>query len=371
MARDNAAAHAPRRRTGRRIALTAAVAVLVAGAGAGAMALSAHGHASDPKPAAAPSARTVAIVRTDLSDSRSVTGTLGFGGGSPVKGAGKGLVTRLPEPGTTVARGKPLYWVDDRPVMVFFGDTPVFRELAKPGVTGRDVTVLAENLQALGYDTGPVRQHADGAELTPALAAALKRWQRDTGQQATGTLGIGQVAVLPGEVRVSAVKAQLGDEAAAGELLTVTPVAKVVSVKMDAADAEPVRKGDRVTITLPSTKTVPGKVTAVGQTVQGGADDDGSGEQAPPTLGITIVPTDPGTVKKLDSASVQVQFTTGTRKHVLVVPVGSLLALSEGGYALQSPEGKLRAVQTGLFAKGMVEISGPGISEGDRVVTTS
>jgi hypothetical protein len=66
-----------------------------------------------------------------------------------------------------------------------------------------------------------------------------------------------------------------------------------------------------------------------------------------------------------------VQFVAETHKGVLAVPVGALLALREGGYAVQIQNGNLVAVKLGLFTKGLVEISGDGIVEGTRVVTTS
>jgi hypothetical protein len=68
---------------------------------------------------------------------------------------------------------------------------------------------------------------------------------------------------------------------------------------------------------------------------------------------------------------VQVQVTTSVHSGVLAVPVGALVALREGGYAVQTADGRYRAVQTGMFANGMVEISGDGLAEGLKVVTTS
>jgi hypothetical protein len=66
-----------------------------------------------------------------------------------------------------------------------------------------------------------------------------------------------------------------------------------------------------------------------------------------------------------------VNFTAEVRRGVLAVPVGALIALREGGYALQLPGGKLVAAQTGMFAKGMVEVGGAGITSGLKVVTSS
>ncbi|WP_253209541.1 hypothetical protein [Streptomyces niphimycinicus] len=173
---------------------------------------------------------------------------------------------------------------------------------------------------------------APGTVLTSSLLDALKRWQRDMGQQQTGTLSAGQAIVLPGPVRVGAVKAQLGDSAAE-DVLSVTSQHKLVSVTANAGDAAQIHKVDKVVITLPDTRQVPGKVTSVGTAVQGGpgAEADPSGSNSSPSLQVTVVPEDSASVKNLDAAAVRVTFTTETRKNVLAVPVGALLALSEGG----------------------------------------
>jgi hypothetical protein len=92
---------------------------------------------------------------------------------------------------------------------------------------------------------------------------------------------------------------------------------------------------------------------------------------ATPKLTITITADKPATVAKLDSADVQVDFAAETHKGVLVAPVGALLALSEGGYAVQVEGGGLVAVETGIFTKGLVEVTGDGLRAGVRVVTTS
>lgn len=374
----------PRRvsRTVRRATVLAAVLVLAAGGVYGARALSDHGKGQQPGPAAAPSAQTTRVKRADLSDSRTLPGVLGFGGRVTVKGTGKGIISRLPASGSVVSRGKPLYWVDDEPVTVFFGDTPFFRTLDKAGTTGRDVTVLVENLEALGYDIGPRPQRTaasreDGAasdagtELTTGVLEALKRWQHDTGRKATGTLEPGRAVVVSGPVRVDAIKAQLGDPVT-GEVLTLTSQEKTVTVEVGAGSAGSVHEGDDVSVVLPDAENVPGKVQSIGTTVKGGDDiEAGAGTGTPPTLQVKVRPTDADDVAELDAASVQVVFTARTRENVLVVPVGALLALSEGGYALQRPGGKLVGIRTGLFAKGLVEVDGGGIEEGDVVVTAS
>jgi hypothetical protein len=359
---------------GRRKAVVLAVSlVVVVLLGVGAFAIVRHGQGKAPAAAPAASVATIAVQKTDLTDTQSFTGTLGFGTPQPLKGTGAGVVTKLPATGYVAERGKPLYSVNDIPVPVFFGGTPLFRKLDAPGLQGSDVAMVADNLAALGYKTGTHVSDPTKATFTPTLIDALKKWQRHAGLDDTGTLDVGQLVVVAGAVRVNAVSAQLGDPAA-GPLMTVTPTEKVVTVPVDPTSVGSIKTGAPVTIVRPDNKNVPGKVTAISTAVDGSTDSAGgtsAGGQNPPKVNIMVVPDDEGAVSDLDSASVQVEVTTQTHAGVLAVPVGALVALREGGYAVQLPSGALKAVQTGMFSKDLVEISGAGITEGLQVVTTS
>ena len=313
-----------------------------------------------PAPAAAaadPTLTTTTVRKMDLADTRMIAGTLGFGSARPVKGAGSGVLTALPAVGAKITRGGPLYRVDDQPVVVLYGDTPLFRPIDKPGLTGRDVLELRHNLTALGYHSTA----RTGDVSDASLLDALKRWQKDLDLAGPGVLRPGQAIVLAGPGRVSAVTAQPGDPAD-GPLFSVTSTTKVVSVPMAPADAAALHAGLRVTITLPDGKAAPGKVSAIDQTVADGGDGN------PPKMTVTVTPDRP--VTAFDAAPVQVRFTTVTRKSVLAVPVGALVAIREGGYAVQRPDGSLIAAVTGFFAGGMVQVSGPGLADGTTVVTT-
>jgi hypothetical protein len=80
---------------------------------------------------------------------------------------------------------------------------------------------------------------------------------------------------------------------------------------------------------------------------------------------------DPAVGGTLDGAPVTVLVVRQSREGVLAVPVESLLALREGGYAVQvaGADGGSRyvAVQLGLFTDGWVEVTGD-LAEDDRVV---
>ncbi|MET7996402.1 peptidoglycan-binding protein [Amycolatopsis sp. NPDC005232] len=359
-----------------------------------------------PAPASAtPAAATAEVVRTDLTSSVTLQGTLGYADEIPVKGRSGGHVTWLPAVGSTVSRGATLMRVDDRAVAVFYGSTPLFRALDTPGLVGRDVRVVADNLAALGYRIGsqpragtvvdlpagtpappassaapppsdapasPAPRYTvskDDAVLTPALTAAIRRWQQDTGRPRTGVLDADDAVVLAGEARVTATSAQLGDDAGNG-VLSVASTTKVVHVPLQPGDAQQIQKSGQVTVVLPDGATADATIGSISTTTPArSAGNPADGQPAQQT--VTVVPTDAATVQHVDPAPVQVNFTGETRKGVLAVPIGALLALSGGGYGLQKPDGTLLAVTTGLFTKGMVEVTGTGVAAGLKVVTTS
>lgn len=132
-----------------------AAALVIGLAGAGIVVGVPWGEGGSSKPSKAePKTSTVKVVRKDLSDSRSIDGTLGYAKPQAVKGAKDGIVTWLAAAGTTVSRGKELYRVNDRPVPVFYGTVPLYRRLEGRNLVGRDVKVIADNLRALDYDIG-------------------------------------------------------------------------------------------------------------------------------------------------------------------------------------------------------------------------
>ena len=372
--------------TRRRVAWVAAIVVLATAAAGPAVWWSRADGADRATGMPAPVA-TAEIVRTDMSTVESLPGRLGYGTAATVKGRGSGTVTWLPQPGASVRRGKQLYRVDDEPVPLFYGALPLYRPLDEPGMIGRDVRVLARNLAALGYAVGD--QPGTGERVTPpgagkatrvtvgagedvltkGLTRAIKRWQEDLGRPVTGTVQPADVVVLRAAVRIDSVTAAVGDEVAA-PLLQVTPTTKVITLAVGPDEAGAVRRGDRVSVLLPGEKTTPATVTRVGTEAK--APDAETGDPGgPPKLVVTVTLDNPKAAAQLDAAEVQVQFAAETLEGVLAVPVGALVALSEGGYAVQPAGGGLVAVRIGMFAKGLVQVTGDGLAEGDAVVTTS
>jgi len=309
------------------------------------------------------------VTRRTLEAREQVEGTLGYGEARKLRNRREGTITALPEEGTVVRRGQALYRVDGKPVQLLYGRLPAWRELSVGVDDGPDVRQLEQNLVALGYD--PDRAVTVDHQFTWATRAAVKRWQEVVGLEQTGTVRPGDAAWQPGPVRVSRREAGVGDAAGPGApVLEVTSTARQVSIDLDASRQPYVRAGDRVDIELPGGGTTTGRVASVGKVATAPA-GDGTGGEEPPTVELVVSLDEPGATGRLDQAPVDASITTEVRKGVLAVPVQALLALAEGGYAVEvERDGRreLVGVTLGLFADGQVEVDGDGLRSGDRVV---
>jgi peptidoglycan hydrolase-like protein with peptidoglycan-binding domain len=286
---------------------------------------------------------------------------LAYGGERVLTGRRPGTVTGLPAAGTVVDRGKPVYWVDAKPVPLFHGALPLYRDLSAGMADGPDVKLIEENLAALGH-TG---FGTPDEKYTTTTATAVKQWQKANGLEQTGRIAPGDVVVEPAAIRVASVTAPLGAPGT-GDLMKVTGTDRVVSVEIEKAKQRFAKVGEKVELGITGGAATTGTITAVTP----GREPTDPGEKAKTT--VTIALDDQAAAGNQDAVSTDVLFTVSKREGVLIVPVGALLALVEGGYAVEKADDHtLIPVETGLFAKGRVEVTGAGLSEGMRVVTTS
>jgi peptidoglycan hydrolase-like protein with peptidoglycan-binding domain len=312
-------------------------------------------------------AKTAEVSTVDLADQQTLTGKLGYGEERTLSGRKQGTITALPAQGTVLDRGKTVYQVDAKPVPLFFADIPLYRDIAAGMADGPDVKVVEENLKALGFSGFGTPDK----KFTDATATAIKKWQKALGLDQTGVIGMGDVVVTSGPVRVGTVSAELGGHGD-GSLLKFTGTARVVSVELTAAQKELAKPGAKVGLTVAG-KTTVGTVASVVPAAPSSNGNDNGNDNQDQKFNATITLDDPAVVGELDAGSVDARFTTATRQGVLAVPVGALLALAEGGYAVEVVDGanhRLVAVKTGLFADGKVEIQGD-VTAGTRVVSTS
>ena len=88
------------------------------------------------------------------------------------------------------------------------------------------------------------------------------------------------------------------------------------------------------------------------------------------TFAVTVRLDNPDSVGDLTEAPVDVELVGSSVSDVLAVPVSALVALSDGGYAIEANSGsgfRLVAAQPGFFADGLVEIDAAGVEVGDQV----
>jgi peptidoglycan hydrolase-like protein with peptidoglycan-binding domain len=333
-------------------------AVVLAAAAVAAAAIGFGGGSAATTASTAPAPATAPVTRATLTQTQEVNGTLDYGEPVTVNGRGSGVITWLPAAGAVIRRGQPVYKADNRPVALFYGGLPLYRQL-HTGDTGDDVHEVESNLAALGYSGLTVDN-----TYTAATATAVRKWQTDNGLTQTSVFDPVDVVRAPAELRVTALPGHLGDQAN-GPVLIYTGTTRMVRIALDVALQGLVRPGITATVTLPDGKTANGTVATVGSVATAG-----QAANAPATIAVTVTLEDQAALGTLDQAPVGVKLISASAANVLTVPVAALVALSEGGYGVQVVTGSTShyvPVQLGMFANGRVQITGEGITEGTVV----
>ena len=158
------------------------------------------------------------------------------------------------------------------------------------------------------------------------------------------------------------------------QLYNISSIGIEVVFQVDATDQETVSLGDRVEIELPTDERVPTIITFIDQVV--------TQTQAGDFIEVTLDVLNPESIEVYDQAPVKVFVTTEVSENVLYVPVNALIALAEGGYAVEIFSGDVEgvvfdgdsgtdttyvAVEIGVFTDGFVEIIG-NFQKGQLVV---
>jgi hypothetical protein len=397
----------PRRWVAAVVVVVLAVAGVAAAAGAGAFGRS--GGAGAGAAGGGYKTSTAVVTRRSLTSQTQVDATLGdagtwsvvvpsasSSGSSSAGGSSSGTFTWLPAVGRTIRQGQVIYGVSGSPVVLLYGNIPAYRDLSE-GLTGPDVTELNTDLVKLGYATSAALGPRSGWNYYSAETAyAVEQLQSKLGLTVTGTLSLGQAAFLPGPALITSLGSTtaLGGPATPGSVVaTASSTTPVVTIDLDAAQQSEVKDGDPVSITLPDGSTTPGvisQISRVASSSSSGSTGSGSGSQnsgnsgsgsgsgegssgTSATITVLVSLRHPKAAGKLNQAPVTVTVTTGSVSGVLTVPVDALLAQPHGGYAVEVVSGgrhRLVKVTPGMFddAAGLVQVSGSGLSPGQRVV---
>ena len=247
-----------------------------------------------------------------------------------------------------------------------YGKRPAYRPLTIDSENGPDVKQLEASLKEIGFPNILGKNFRPNWNFQPKTENAVEQWQKRTNQEQDGVIEFGEVTFMPGDVRITQVLPELGSRSQAGQVLAYTSdTGLVVTLDLEADRRDIIATGDSVTVELPDNSEAAGtvsEISSVAQTLPGASE---------PTVEVTIELEDAAVVGDLDGAEVTVSVVRETRPDVLTVPVDALLALREGGYALEmvADDGStyLVAAEVGLFDDAGVEVSG-SFSAGDPVV---
>ena len=321
---------------------------------------------------------SVPVEVRDLVVTDEYEGELGFGETEAVTAGRSGVVTGGTPVGTIVGQGDVLFHLDLQPTVLLHGDVPAFRDLSAGAHPGADITQLEQALVDLGFGGGVT---VDG-EFTEATADAVEAWEEALGRSdPDGAVTLGDVVFAPGDLRVADVTAGTGTQVHSGaDVVQVSATTKVVTLGLTVDQVANVEAGTPVTVTLPDDTEATGTIVDVATepSTDGGGDDGGDdgggGDGGEETYPVTVALDDAAAADGFESGTVDVSVERSRTEDATAVPVIALLALREGGYAVQvvddtQPEGyRLVPVEVGTIADEWAQVGGDGIEAGVEVV---
>ena len=280
-----------------------------------------------------------------------------------------------------------LFWHNGHPVVAIEGDastTPALtRDLTTDADNGVDVKLLEAMLVAGGFDPDGTVVIDD--EFDDATAAAVQRWWASLGVTADAadiTVPAGSFVVVPGGLFTGTSLVADGTVPAGDAIvLELTTAAREVTTSAPIGD-DTFALGATIDVEFPDGTVSTGTVIDVGTVAVNADNVPGS----TPTVDITLHVADiPATVDDFVQIPVTLRVIAEEVKDAFVVPVSALVALAEGGYALEITTGSdasstagttaaptsLIAVEPGLFADGFVSITGEQVKAGLQVVVPS
>ena len=303
----------------------------------------------------------------------------------PAVAADAAPVTGFAASGTEVVTGTILFWNGLQPVVAIVGDASAVpaltRELSLGVDDGADVKLLEEMLRAGGFVAGGSLVVDD--EFDAATVSAVLAWQQAIGVpfvDPTATdvvVSAGSFVVVPSGLEVGAPRVPdgtpvLGDAV----VLHLTAPARVVSTTAPLGD-ETFAVGAEMEVVFPDGTTAVGTVTEVGTTASNAGGQPGETPTVPISIEVDQIPDSAASFVEIP---VTLRIVTTSVPGALVVPVSALVALAEGGYAVETVTGvaadgsnltALVGVETGIFSGGFVEVISDRLTADQPVVVPS
>jgi len=244
------------------------------------------------------------------------------------------------------------------------------------GVTdGADVKLFEQALTALGFNGDgamTVDDHFDGATATAAAA-----WLASLGvtaDPASVAIPAGAFVVVPSGLSVGAALVPDGTVLAGDSVVqSLTAPSRQVTTTAPVGD-DTFALGAKIDVEFPDGTVQPGTVVDVGNVATNTTNTPGATPSVTITIGVDNIPS---SVDSFVEIPVTLRVVSASVPNAIVVPVSALLALKEGGYAVQEVTGKaadgtdqtkLVGVTPGLFSNGFVQVQGNLTANTDVVV---
>ncbi|MEG3616153.1 hypothetical protein [Isoptericola haloaureus] len=247
------------------------------------------------------------------------------------------------------------------------------------GVHADAVAALQEARDALAarQDTGGEQDAADAATSSAGAHREVSRAQeqvdtaaRELARARAEWVAPSDVVILDvDELQVDEVVARVGDPAG-GEVLRWTVPEVHVLTDVTPSQRTALAAGDEVEVVLPSAATIPGVIGRIGARRAPGGEESAMSAAADSTP-VRVDLDDQDVAAELVGSPVRVEVVTDEVESALVVPVTALVALAEGGYAVEKLDGTrvaLVPVDVQLVAEARAAISSGHLVEGDEVV---
>ena len=300
---------------------------------------------------------TVAAERRTLEVSEETTGELSSSVSRSITTVGTGTITTAATVGATVDRGGVIARIDDQPVVLLIGEQPVWREINPDVTVGADVRQLEENLVAMGFDPSGM---AVDTEYTSDTEDAIVAWETALGlTEPDGIVPLSQISFATTSLQITeattaGTRVSPGDSLGAGRPVTTEGIKLTFSVT---EEADRYQVGNPVTVVMSDDSTVNAKITAIDRVASGG--------QPGASTSFTVTAAPDASAGVLSPGPVTVRIPTEIAKDALAVPSRALVAVVEGGQAVQlADSGTLVAVDAGVFADGWVQVTGAAVDDG-------
>jgi peptidoglycan hydrolase-like protein with peptidoglycan-binding domain len=305
---------------------------------------------------------TATATRGSLEASKEFRATIGYGEAFPLTTGAEGTVTFSHPIGTVVDFGDQLIRLDDRPVFLAEGTMPMYRELARQrkALTGDDVAQLQRFLADRGFDDNG-RLETDGS-FGSATERAVKAWQKEVGLEVTGRVDNRQIVFSPSPVRIDTLN-RVGNGLNG---LSVTGATPAITVDTSSRDLGWFSEGARLDLLGQNGTTVSMRVADQKQV---------TGEDGSRVWRTTLTAAGTASTASLTAGSATLTSTETKADDALLVPTSALLALAEGGFAVERVLGS--GPGTELIGVNLIEVLDgraaieADVAEGDTVVVPS